>query len=182
MDRRKRWLWRGAAIGAAVLLATVTAIAIYAPGASAAAGARELSRAEQRWAARRLSSYRLVLQAASWCRTDVEVRGEQVTRVFESTCLGAPRTVGELFDRVRQLAGDDDQIFCAPNGCECTEQRFVRVDYDPQLGFPYSIRVRRVRETNWQGLWGYVLEHGLPNCLTPPDLDVVRVLSLRPVG
>ena len=51
-----------------------------------------------------------------------------------------------------------------------------------QLGFPRSIRLRRLRTTNWPELWHFMVAHGLPDCLPPLDLDVVNVLSLHPLS
>lgn len=182
--RRRGWFVRGVVVFALVgflMLCGVAAI-VYAQPPSASARALALGRAEERWAARPFSHYRMVVQAASWCRLDVEVQDEHLVRVFEDTCPGPPPTVTDLFARIKLLERDHDRIFCAPAGCECTEVRFVLADYDVQLGFPRSISVRRPRAANWQGLWGYLLEHGLPNCLTPRDIDIIRVLSFRPMS
>ena len=54
--------------------------------------------------------------------------------------------------------------------------------YDQQLGFPQTIRLRRDRQTNWPELWGFVMAHGVPNCLTPRDIDLVQVLSMQPIS
>jgi hypothetical protein len=154
----------------------------YAPLPSAEARSHALVLAEHRWAARPFSRYRLVLRAASWCRVDAEIHDERIVRVFENSCPGDPRTVSDLFAQIKQLDSDPNRVYCAPDGCECTEVRFLTVEYDGELGFPRAIRVRRPREPNWQGLVGYVLAHGLPRCLTPRDIDVVNVMSLQPLS
>jgi hypothetical protein len=184
MKRPTRLLirWGVVASTLAVLAACGLAALFARQPPSAEARARELAQAEHRWAARPFSRYRLVLRAASWCRTDVEVQNERIVQVFENSCPVAPLSVSDLFGQIAQLDREPDRVFCAPDGCECTEVRLVQADYDTQLGFPRSIRVRRLRATNWQGLWGYMLARGLPNCLTPRDIDVINVLSLEPMS
>src|SRR6266545_1031608 len=174
MERHGRSLVRRVALIAGVLL--------LARPPSVAARAQELAEARQRWGARPFSRYRLVMQAPSWCRLDIEIASERVVQVFENSCPGGPRTVSDLFDQIRQLDSQPDTIYCAPAGCECTEVRFVQADYDAQLGFPRSIRLRRLRTTNWPELWHFMVAHGLPDCLPPLDLDVVNVLSLHPLS
>ena len=113
---------------------------------------------------------------------DAEIENERVVRVYENSCPGSANTVTDLFDLARRLDRNPDTIYCAAGGCECLEQRFAQAEYDAQFGFPLAIRMRRQRSANWDGLWGYLLAHGLPNCLAPPDTDLVRVLSFRPLG
>jgi hypothetical protein len=60
--------------------------------------------------------------------------------------------------------------------------RYITASYDQQLGFPRSIRLRRERQANWPELWRFFRTHGMPNCLTPIDTDVVQVLSMQPIS
>jgi len=144
--------------------------------------ARELAEARNRWFARPVAHYRMVMQAPSWCRLDVEIQAEKIVRVFENTCPTSPRTVTGLFDMITQLDNSTGMVFCAPRGCECTEIRYIEATYDEQLGFPRTIRLRRERQANWPELWRFMLVHGLPSCLAPSEIDLVDVLSMNPLG
>jgi hypothetical protein len=143
---------------------------------------QELADARNRWLSQPVPHYRLVMQAPSWCRLDVEIRAEQVVRVFENSCPSPPQTVTGMFEMIRQIDSAAGTIFCAPDGCECTEVRYAAASYDQQLGFPRSIRLRHERQTNWPALWRFFLAHGLPSCLTPIDTNVVNVLSMQPIS
>ncbi len=144
--------------------------------------AQELTDARNRWLSQPVPHYRLVMQAPSWCRLDVEIRAEQVVHVFENSCPSPPQTVTSMFEMIKQLDSAAGTIFCAPDGCECTEVRYVTASYDQQLGFPRSIRLRHERRTNWPMLWSFFVAHGLPSCLTPIDTNVVNVLSMQPIS
>jgi hypothetical protein len=144
--------------------------------------AQALADARNRWLSQPIAHYRLVMQAPSWCRLDVEIQAEQVVRVFEDSCPSTPQTVTGMFDMIKQLDSEAGKIFCAPAGCECTEVRYITASYDQQLGFPRSIRLRRERQTNWPELWRFFRAHGMPNCLTPIDTDVVQVISMQPIS
>ncbi len=113
---------------------------------------------------------------------DAEIQNEQIVKVYENSCPGTVKTVTDLFDFARQLDLHPDTVYCAAGGCECVEQRIALIEYDPQLGFPRAIRVRRQRAANLDVLWAYMLARGLPNCLTPRDTGVVNVLSLKPLS
>jgi hypothetical protein len=165
-----------------VLLACGLSALLGARPSSAFSRAQELADAQNRWLSRPVAHYRLVMQAPSWCRLDVEIRAEQVVRVFENSCPGAPQTVTGMFEMIKQIDSAAGTIFCAPAGCECTEVRYVTASYDQQLGFPRSIRLRHERQANWPELWRFFMAHGLPSCLTPTDTDVVNVLSMQPIS
>ena len=169
--------------GTAVLLALGMAagLALARPSSPAARAAAQRD-AQQRWGSRAFSHYRLVVHAPSWCQIDAEVQQERVVRVFQNSCPLSALTVSDLFAYVDDMNQDPDRQYCGPNGCECVEQRFAQTEYDAALGYPRAIRVRRQRSANWDGLWGYLLQHGLPRCLTPPDTDVVTVVSLQPLS
>jgi hypothetical protein len=169
-------------ICAALLLACGLGVLLGSPPSTMASRARQLADARNRWFARPLPHYRLVMRAPSWCRLDVEIQDERVVHVFENTCPTSPRTVTGLFDMIAQLDSTAGTVFCAPRGCECTEVRYIRATYDAQLGFPTTIRLRRERQANWRNVWRFMMSHGLPNCLTPRDLDLVRVLSVKPIS
>ena len=177
---------RGSLVGRLLLAASVSLVLLSCGMAGLSLGlppvstrAQRLADAENRWLARAVTHYRLVMQAPSWCRLDVEIRNEQVVQVFENSCPAAPRTVSNLFEQIRQLDSTANLAFCAPKGCECTEVRFAEAVYDQELGFPRSIQLRRQRQTNWREFWRFFVAHGMPNCLTPRDLDVVDVVSLK---
>jgi hypothetical protein len=174
---------RAVLISVVVLLASWAAIGLFGIRTpSAAARTESWQQAQRRWAARAFTHYRMVLQAPSWCRMDLEIQDERVVQVHQNTCPTAPQTVTELFTVIKQLNAQADRIYCAPGGCECTEQRFANTVYDMQLGFPQTISLRRVRVTNWPELWHHLMTHGLPNCLTPLDIDIVNVISLQPLS
>lgn len=168
-------------IGLALIVATCAALGVGLRTPSAAAREQSWEQAQRRWAARDFSRYRMVIQAPAWCSADLEVRDERVAAVYPKNCPSAPRTVSELFATVKQLDSQADRIYCAAGGCECVEQLFVIAAYDPQLGYPTAIRLRHARSTNWPELWHYLVTHGLPNCLNPLDIDVVKVLSFQPL-
>ena len=149
---------------------------------SAVARTESWEQAQRRWDARPFTHYRMVVQAPSWCRMDLEINDERVVKVYQNTCPHPPQSVTELFKLVEWINSDPDRVYCAPDGCECTERRFAQTVYDAELGFPRTIGVRRERATNWTGLWHHVLEHGLPTCITPVDTDVVNVVSLQPLS
>ena len=122
------------------------------------------------------------MHAPSWCRLDVEIKTEKVVHVFENSCPTSPRTITGLFDLIKQLDSTAETKFCAPRGCECPEIRYIQATYDEQFVFPRTIRLRHERQTNWPELWGFIMTHGLPNCLPPLDIDLVNVLSMQPIS
>jgi len=179
---RSALLRRAALISAVVLLAGWVAMSLFgARTPSAIARTESWEQAQRRWAARSFTHYRMVMQAPSWCRMDLEIQDERVVTVHQNTCPSAPQTVTELFTLVKRLDSLADRTYCAPDGCECTEQRFANAVYDAQLGFPQTISLRRIRAMNWPELWHHLRTHGLPNCLSPLDIDVVNVISLQPL-
>jgi hypothetical protein len=170
-------------VGAVLLVASLAASGAFGLRApSAVARTESWEQAQRRWEARTFRHYRMVAQAPSWCQMDLEIADERVVKVYQNTCPSPPQSVTELFGLVAQLNGEADRVYCAPDGCECTEQRFASAEYDPELGFPRTIGLRRVRATNWPELWHHLLTHGLPNCLNPLDTDVVKVISLQPLS
>ncbi len=170
-------------ISVVLLVAVWTAIGLFgARTPSAVARTESWEQAQRRWAARAFTHYRMVMQAPSWCRMDVEIQDERVVKVYQNTCPTAPQSVTELFTIIKRLNAQVDQIYCAADGCECTEQHFANTVYDAQLGFPRTIGLRRMRATNWPELWHHLTTHGLPNCLTPLDIDIVNVISLQPLS
>lgn len=185
MRRRSRSLTiRRAALLAALasLLACGAAGLLRAAPPSAAQRAAQLEQARQRWEALRPARYRLVLAAPSWCRIDAEVEREQIVRVYASSCPSSAKSVSDLFALAHALDADADTRYCAPGGCECIERRVAQIDYDPQLGYPRAIALRRQRQINWDGFWAYLLRHGLPNCLPPRASNVLTVLTLDPLS
>ena len=180
--RRSHVLVVSLALCAALLLTCGSSVLLIPRASSIASRAQQLADARNRWLLQPVSHYRLVMQAPSWCRRDVEIQSEQVVHVYEDSCPSAPQTVTGMFEMIKQLDSTADTTFCAPDGCECTEVRYVAASYDQQLGFPRSIRLRRERQTNWPELWRFFSKHGLPNCWTPFDTDVVHVLSVQPLS
>jgi len=179
---RSRALGVSLALCVAMLLACGLSALFIPRSSSIASRAQQLADARNRWLSQPVPHYRLVMQAPSWCRLDVEILAEQVVRVFQNSCPGAPQTVTDLFAMITQLDSTPETIFCAPRGCECTEVRYATASYDQQLGFPRSISLRRERQTNWPELWRFFMTHGMPICLTPLDTDVVNVVSLQPIS
>lgn len=182
--KQRRWL-RVLAVAVAicgVLLACGLGLLLGAHPSATFSRAQELADARNRWLSQPVRHYRLVMQAPSWCRLDVEIQAEQVVRVFQNSCPNAPQTVTSMFEMIRQLDSEAGTIFCAPAGCECTEVRYATASYDQQLGFPRRISLRHERQTNWPELWRFFVAHGLPRCLTPIDTDVVNVLSMQPIS
>jgi Family of unknown function (DUF6174) len=180
---RSSLIRRAILVTAVALVAAWAAIGLFgARTPSAVARNESWVQAQRRWAARAFTHYRMVMQAPSWCRMDLEIEDERVVKIYQNTCPSAPQSVTELFTMVKRLNGQADRTYCAPGGCECTEQRFANAVYDAQLGFPRSISLRRLRATNWPELWHHLMTHGLPNCLTPLDIDIVNVISLQPLS
>jgi Family of unknown function (DUF6174) len=174
---------RAALASAVLLLVALAAIGLFgARVPSAVARTESWQQAQQRWAARPFTHYRMVMQAPSWCSMDLEIQDERVVEVHQNTCPSAPQSVTELFSMVKQLNDQADRTYCGPVGCECTEQRFANTIYDAQFGYPRTISLRRIRATNWPELWHHLTTHGLPNCLSPLDTDIVNVVSLQPLS
>ena len=177
---------RVAALSLALCVALLCACvlgAVWLPSASSTSGrARELAAARQRWQSRSITHYRLVMQAPSWCRLDVEIRAEKIVHVFENSCPTPPRTITGLFDMIKQIDTTANTIFCAPLGCECTEVRYFHASYDQELGFPRTISLRRDRQMNWSEVWDFLVTRGVPNCLTPRDIKLVEVVSVNPIS
>src|SRR5262245_35823468 len=183
MEARTRSLvGRAALIGCVAALLSCGALGLLAAPSSLAARAERLAKAEDRWSTHGPAHYRLVMQAPAWCRLDVEIKDERIVHTFQNTCPISARTVGGLFDLIKQLDSDSLRLNCAPDGCECTETRSIQAVYDDQLGAPREIRLRRQRAPNWPELWYYMRERGLPLCLTPPDMEIVTVLALNPLS
>jgi len=180
--RRSRVLVVSLVLCVALLLACGVSTLVIPHSSSITSRAQQLADARNRWLAQPVPHYRMVLQAPSWCRLDVEIQSEKVIHVFENTCPSSPRTVTGLFDLIKQLDTTGGTVFCAPRGCECTEVRYIYASYDQQMGFPQTIRLRRDRYMNWPELWRFVVAHGVPNCLTPRDIDLVEVVSLNPIS
>lgn len=179
---RRTTIRRAALAVLACVLACAAGGLLLAAPTSQAARAAELHQARQRWGEQRPARYRLVLAAPSWCRIDAEIEQERIVRVYQNSCPSEPKSVSDLFDLAGSLSVDANLRYCAPGGCECVEQRVTEVDYDAQLGYPRAIRLRRLREVNWDGFWTYLLRYGLPNCLPPRDANVLTVLALDPLG
>ena len=107
---------RELAIGLAlcvVLLACGLSVLFIPPPSSLASREQQLADARNRWLSQPVPHYRLVLQAPSWCRLDVEIRAEQVVHVFENSCPSAPLTVTDMFEMIKQLDSATETIFCA---------------------------------------------------------------------
>jgi hypothetical protein len=183
MEARTRSLaGRVALIGCVAALVSCGMLGLLAAPPSLAARAERLAQAKDRWSVLAPAHYRLVMQAPSWCRLDVEIKNERIIHIFQNTCPESARTVSGLFDLIKQLDGDSLTLYCAPDGCECTETRSIQAVYDNTLGAPREIRLRRQRAPNWPELWSYMRQRGLPLCLTPPDTDIVTVLALNPLS
>src|SRR5690349_16650748 len=90
----------------------------FGGGALAALDLRSLLRppsmaAQERWAASRVSHYRMVVEAGNPCRLEVEVREERVAAMLHEDPCGHPaRTVTDLF---RLIERAPSPIYsCAP--------------------------------------------------------------------
>src|SRR6266508_4743709 len=81
-----------------VLLACGLSALLGSRPSSTFSRAQALADARNRWLSQPVPHYRLVMQAPSWCRLDVEIQAEQVVRVFEDSCPTSPRTITGLFD------------------------------------------------------------------------------------
>src|SRR5215210_4719622 len=118
------WLTRRVMLIAAVLLfASCAAMGLFGIRTpSAVARSEGWQQARQRWGGRAFTHYRMVLQAPSWCRMDLEILDERVVKVYQNNCPNPPPSVTELFNLVGWLNSQAERVECAPNGCECTEQ------------------------------------------------------------
>ena len=142
--RRARVLVTSLALCVVLLLACGLSALVIPRATSLASHAQQLADARKRWQSLTMPHYRLVMQAPSWCRLDVEIQSEKVVHVFENTCPTSPRPITGLFDLIKLLD--------------------------------------RTADTTWPALWGFVVHHGLPNCLTPPDIDLMQIVSLNPIS
>jgi Family of unknown function (DUF6174) len=115
------------------------------------APARQLAAAQQRWAARPFSAYRLVVDVHAFgsCHYDVEVRDEQVVKIFQRSCLQPAPTVTDLF---RVVGASLQEQECGPNGCGCDGPIGVDAAYDAQLGYPTNLAARIKPEYRWRYL------------------------------
>ena len=81
--RRSRVLAASLAICGVLLACGLSALLGLRPS-STFSRAQALADARNRWLSQPIPHYRLVMQAPSWCRLDVEIQAEQVVRVFRT--------------------------------------------------------------------------------------------------
>jgi hypothetical protein len=136
--------------------------------------------AKDRWAARPVSHYRMVVETGNPCRLEIEVRDERVAAVLHEDPCGHPvRTVSDLFKMIERAPSP--LYTCAPPSCACRNVVTIYALYDERLGYPRRIAVLVEREPNWRNtrFWRYVWsERRLPDCGWLSSADIVNVRSL----
>ena len=132
----------------------------------------ELEQARERWDARPLSRYRLVLQVhprdGSVCENAFEVHEPAQTKLLSDTCadinalgmgddfssmmhfLGSRTTIPGLFDYIEFEIGLVGR--CGGNGCACDGARTIDVVYDTERGYPKRIEERFYQDWTTQRL------------------------------
>lgn len=169
-----------ALFGGVILAVGLLAAALFAtPEPSTAA---QLEDARARWEARPFSRFRMVSRAGD-CQQIAEFTRERFLYVKRQNCFDTVRSVERLF---RLIEGAStwglDGPRCAPSGCACAEKRRVYAIYHERYGYPIAIRLRKHRWIDWS----YVFERPetlaqLPECIDPPDIDLMRVTELTPL-
>jgi hypothetical protein len=143
----------------------------------------------RRWQARPLTHYLLHTREevrGKPCGQVVEVRDEKVVRIVSDTCAHPTLwTVTWLFNYVERAPMTVDRCvrYESDSGCVCSHDIEVRVEYDPQLGYPRAIATRQVWSAAWQGAgyWNYLARHGaLADCTTPFN-DIGRRVVVREI-
>lgn len=183
---RKRW----AILTAALLLFALVGVLSALPHTAPADPARVA--AEQRWAARAISDYRMRVQeqmGAFTCLQDFQVAQNRVQRVFQNDCTHPPSwTATSLFRWVAQLEQPDSSCYPSDRVCTCRVLEATRATYDPQLGYPTQVVYTWTLEYNPMNgdFWRYLLQtQSLPNCgrgrVQQQQDVVVSVLALEPL-
>jgi hypothetical protein len=174
---KRRMLW----IALAASLIATLAIWLSMPN-EAAAHAKELADAEQRWNNRSFGHYQLNLKDKN-CVQDIEIRNERVLAAAPNRCEIPPRTINDLFDLIRRN-GQISQP-CIYQGCACDDVLWVNATYDSELGFPTRIIVRVQAVPNWRHLdyWKRAFTRGkLPSCSGMAEgSKIIQVLALNPI-
>ncbi|MBX3086334.1 MAG: hypothetical protein KF716_32155 [Anaerolineae bacterium] len=103
---------------------------------------REFEAAKAKWEADPLAHYRIRVRngtGARTCEQDIEVRDEQVIRVFTDTCRDKRKlTITSLFDTLDKLLPRTTRW---ANRFQC-DVWMSRSTFDPEWGFPRLIDVR----------------------------------------
>jgi hypothetical protein len=143
--------------------------------------------AQARWRERPVPHYRLVIERPSLsCQQDVEVRHEQIVRVFEHTCPIEMLTMTDLFERIARLDGMENFAFMPQGVCGCESELNAYVVYDTELGYPTEVGITDLRTLDVfeRACWQHLLVQGsFPECNTsflPGDPRITHI-SLTPL-
>jgi len=172
------------AAGMAVVLSCALLVAIDLPQTP---GARRAA-AQNRWAARPFSVYRLALRVEFLnrvCFQELEVQGERIQQIVNDTCRVSwfsSLTISRLFDISQRL---EQAPTCYPDAqpCACRLLRLGSIDYDAQLGYPSAITYRREVQPNWwhADFWKRLWDRKkLPSC-GPARITRIIVISFTPL-
>ena len=142
----------------------------------------------ERWKARPFANYRLGVQlgrAGHFCFQEIEVH-ESRTTTLADTChlLWVPSfSVERLFELGARLPYASE---CQPSAqdCSCRRAQIGRVVYDPKLGYPQTLSVRREISANWwhPDYWRHLeMAKALPSCNGLNQQFSISVVSLVPV-
>jgi hypothetical protein len=143
--------------------------------------------AQERWQQQPVPHYRLVIERPSLaCQQDVEVRHEQIVRVFEHTCPIELLTMTDLFERIANLDGMSNFSFISQGVCACQSELHAHVVYDTDLGYPTRVGIADRRTINMfeESCWQRLLMQGsLPECNVPflPGDPRITNISLTPL-
>jgi hypothetical protein len=152
-------------------------------------GARRVA-AQELWATRPFSGYQLVLRVEylnQICRHTIEVRGEQMQKLLNSTCQPGPfslLSITRLFELSQRL--EQPPLCYADSPCVCHLLPSGTVSYDQRLGYPAEIVYQPTIEQNWAHVdfWKRAWEiQGNPSCgsgsLESLHISVTSLVPLR---
>jgi hypothetical protein len=163
-------------------LAAVCALALLVRPPASASAAEKRQAAEQRWAARGFSGYRIVSRMGE-CMQRGEFRGDTVVSIERRDCFDSIRTVESLFSLIERIESWGlGRPRCAPSGCVCRETRAITAVYDEQLGYPRAVRLHKFRSVDWLALLRYPATYPAAlDCANPPVIELLTVLELEPL-
>jgi hypothetical protein len=146
--------------------------------------ALELRAARGRWAASKLTHYRLDLRygVLGYCSQSIEVKDERIVAVLENSCSEPAPTVDGLFDQIEH-AITTSQGRCGPNGCDCDGTISVIAEYDPRMGYPHTkgIALEPLARWRYPDYWKRRLSGPLCSSLDI-SREVITIVALKPIG
>lgn len=178
-----RWL----ALALALLLVASCGLMSMLTAAAPASSPRLA--AQQRWAARPFSSYRIAIRVdygGSICTQELETKGEYLRRILRNNCrpswLGLS-TVLRLFE-IGERLDRPQPCYALSQVCSCYRVLQGDIAYDTQLGYPAAIAYRREIRPNFlhADYWRRLLtSRQLPNCALVNQSVTIMVTAITPI-